>query len=95
MKTSGIFPGILNPVPGALRDVYGLTCREKGFFMVAGYYGSPFKYEPVLAPVAVFLKRKSLPGPDNNPLYLVSRRIFKHAEIAPGAVNLLIHRLIF
>jgi hypothetical protein len=41
----------------------------------------------------VFLKREPLPRVDNDPLYLVSRRIFEHTKMAPRPVILLVHRL--
>src|SRR5208337_5112853 len=74
---------VLDTMPGALGDVYGLASRETDLFVIKDQNSLAFEYEPVLLPAAVFLKREPLPRVDNDPLYLVSRRIFEHTKMAP------------
>ena len=84
---------VLDPVPGALGDVYGLTGREQNLFIISGHNGPAFEYEPVLSPASVLLKGKSLPGLDDNPLHLVLARILKYTKMAPRPVLFLVHWL--
>lgn len=84
---------VLDTMPGALGDVHGLASRETDLFVIKDQNSLAFEYEPVLLPAPVFLKREPLPRVDNDPLYLVSRRIFEHTKMAPRPVILLVHRL--
>ena len=79
---------VLDAVPGTLGDVYGPAGREKDLFVVPGYKSLAFEHEPMLFPAPVFLEREPLLRVDNDPLYLVSGRVFKYTKIAPGPVIL-------
>ena len=84
---------ILDPVPRTLRDINGLAGRKMQLFFVAGDYGLPVEYEPVLSPSRMLLEREPLPAVYKNPFYLVVRPIVKYAKVTPGAPLFFVHQL--
>jgi len=81
-----LLPGVHDPMPCTLGNIYSLTAFQTDLIFVDGHNGASPDYIPVFPSAKMPLETQTLLREHNNPFHFMVRLIGKDAEITPWPV---------